>query len=88
MPVREERVKRDIIEQIKQVEVIKEVPVEVEICREKIKEITNEIKQFITNEVVKEIHSEVEVRTPVEYQEVHVAGKTVVQEINNTNKEI
>lgn len=67
---------------------MKEVPVEVEISREKLKEVINEVKAYITNEVVKEIHSEVEVRSPPEYQIVNVPAETIIQTNTNTERQV
>lgn len=42
------------------------MPVEVEISREKLKEVVSQVKEFLTTEVVKELHTEVAVRSPPE----------------------
>jgi hypothetical protein len=88
VPVREERIKRDVVEQVKEVEVIREVPVEVEICREKLKEVVNLVKEFITKEVIKEIQTEVEVRGEVEYQVVNLPAETIVQTLINSERDV
>ena len=48
----------------------------------------SEVKSFITNEIIKDIRTEVEVRSPPEYQTINVPGQTIVQEYHSSNKQV
>lgn len=74
MPVREERIESRFVQDTIEVEKRIEVPFNVEVTREKIKEIVNEVKCIVNKEIVKEIREEVEILVPAETKTVEIEG--------------
>ena len=64
------------------------MPVEVEICREKLKEVVSQVKEFLTTEVVRELHSEVAVHSPPEQIVVRAPAQIKVETITESQRQV
>ena len=59
-----------------------------EICREKLKEVVSQVKEFLTTEVVRELHSEVAVHSPPEQIVVQAPAQIKVETITESQRQV